>query len=248
VRERRKSAGTSTRTTRARAAIVVTCEHGGNAVPVQLRALFRGRTALLRSHRGWDPGALDLAETLAARLRAPLVASTTTRLLVDLNRSPHNPRVLSEVTRPLPPAERRALLERHHAPYWTAVRAEVARAFAKHARVVHLGVHSFTPVLDDQVRRPDVALLYDPRRAPERALAVEWARALARALPGRAIGRNDPYRGTADGLTTALRREHGARSYVGIEIEVNQKHVGRGGRFPRWVVDALVETLEEVMS
>jgi hypothetical protein len=34
---------------------------------------------------------------------------------------------------------------------------------------------------------------------------------------------NYPYQGKADGFTTTLRRKWPADSYVGIEIEVNQK-------------------------
>ena len=66
---------------------LVTCEHGGNDVPPRYRYLFEGIEHLLDTHEGYDPGALALAETLANTLAAPLVASTTTRLLVELNRS-----------------------------------------------------------------------------------------------------------------------------------------------------------------
>src|SRR5690349_3517443 len=107
--------------------VVVTAEHGGNVVPREYRALFRARAKLLASHRGWDPGTLDLARRLGDALHAPLVAATTTRLLVDLNRSPHNPRAFSEITRRLPPADRRRLLEEHHRPHWDTVRARLAR-------------------------------------------------------------------------------------------------------------------------
>jgi len=229
-------------------AVLVTCEHGGNEVPREHRALFRGRKALLASHRGWDPGTLELASRLSTALHAPLVASTVTRLLVDLNRSPHNPRVFSEVTRPLPRAERMELLDRWHRPHWDAARKALATSLGAHGCALHLGVHSFTPVLAGVRRRPDFAVLYDPARPLERALAVDWARALARALPERVVRRNDPYRGCADGLTTVMRRELPAASYVGIEIEINQKHIDRSGRFPTWVADALLDTLAEVLA
>ena len=97
-------------------------------------------------------------------------------------------------------------------------------------------------------RKADVALLYDPSRPAELRLVLAWARALAAALPTRVVRRNDPYRGYADGLTTAMRREQGPRSYLGIEIEINQRHVGPGGRFPAWVPDALIGTLSEVLA
>jgi predicted N-formylglutamate amidohydrolase len=228
--------------------VVVTCEHGGHDVPPEYRALFRDHAALLRSHRGWDPGALGLARTLAERIGATLVAATTTRLLVDLNRSPHNPRVLSEITRALPPDQRAELLARFHRPHWSAVSAAVERALAGGGRVLHLGVHSFTPVLEGVSRRPDLALLCDPARAPERDLATAWAHGLRRELPDRVVARNDPYRGTSDGLATALRKRYGPRRYAGIEIEVNQKHIGRQGRFPSWVSSALLRTLDEALA
>ncbi|HTO59218.1 MAG TPA: N-formylglutamate amidohydrolase, partial [Pseudomonadales bacterium] len=72
---------------RREARVVVTCEHGGHRIPPRWAALFERRRTLLESHRGWDSGALTFARKLAKALDAPLVANTTSRLLVDLNRS-----------------------------------------------------------------------------------------------------------------------------------------------------------------
>jgi predicted N-formylglutamate amidohydrolase len=41
------------------AGLVITCEHGGNRIPKPYRDLFHADQALLSSHRGFDPGALD---------------------------------------------------------------------------------------------------------------------------------------------------------------------------------------------
>lgn len=226
-------------------AVLVTCEHGGNQVPAPYRKLFEGQKRLLASHRGWDPGTRALARELARKLHAPLIASEITRLLVDLNRSPHNPRAFSEITRPLPWTDRLELLERCHQPHWAKVRAELSRLGRGGRPVVHLAVHSFTPVLNGVRRRADLALLYDPARPSERALAARWVRGLAHALPGRIVARNDPYRGNADGLTTAMRKEHSDRQYLGIEVEVSQRHVGKDGRFPCWVAESLLSTFVE---
>ena len=54
-----------------------------------------------RTHRGWDPGALLLAREMVERFDARLYFETTTRLLVDLNRSVGNPELHSEATRHL---------------------------------------------------------------------------------------------------------------------------------------------------
>lgn len=91
-------------------------------------------------------------------------------------------------------------------------------------------------------------MLYDPSRPRERWLATTWAEALAIALPDRVVRRNSPYRGAADGMTTALRRLFPDAQYSGVEIEVNQRHLGTHGSFPAWVADALLETLPDAPS
>jgi predicted N-formylglutamate amidohydrolase len=191
-------------------------------VPARYAPLFRGHGALLRSHRGWDPGALEIARALARSLEAPLVAATTTRLLVDLNRSPHNRAIFSELTRGLSAADRATLIDQIHAPHWDRVRRALDGA---EKPVLHVAVHSFTPRLEGQVRDFEIGLLYDPARAVERGWAKRWRASLREHAPRLRVRLNAPYRGNADGLTTSLRRERGARheaSYAGIELEMNQ--------------------------
>jgi len=222
--------------------VLVTCEHGGRHVPEPYRRLFADAEKVLTSHRGWDPGALHLARDLAHRLGAPLRAAMTTRLLVDLNRSAHNPRVFSSFTRGLPKEERRALLSAFHQPYREAVDRDVSQA-ASGAVVVHLSVHSFTPVLNGVTRKADVGLLYDPRRPQEGALAADWVVALRGAGAGLQVRRNQPYLGRSDGLTTWLRGRHPDRRYLGLEVEVNQRLLDAQGRFPGELVGLLAATL-----
>ena len=222
---------------------LITAEHGGNAVPEVFAPLFRDRGELLASHRGWDPGAAPLARTLAASLGAQCLVANVTRLLVDLNRSERNPTVFSEVTGILPPEVRAGLLETYHRPHRLGVAKLVASAVEAGEDVLHLGVHTFTPVLRGEERRADVALLYDPSRPAERTLAAAWTRGLRARLPDLRIRRNYPYRGTSDGLTTTLRRRFPDPRYLGIEIEVNQRLLGPDGRFPDRIGQALLDTL-----
>jgi predicted N-formylglutamate amidohydrolase len=192
-------------------------------VPARYRSLLAGAARALASHRGYDRGALALARALARRLRVPLLAATTTRLLVDHNRTATHPDCFSRYTRVLAGEARARLLADL---YWPHRRA-VERKIAAHARagrsVLHVAVHSFTPVLRGVQRDADVGLLYDPARAPERALCARWRRELAQRDARLRVRLNYPYRGTEDGLTTALRRALPARLYQGIEIELNQQ-------------------------
>ncbi len=204
-------------------AFIITCEHGGNAVPLAYAALFAGHEALLQTHRGWDLGALPLAQELASALAAPLFVATTTRLLIDLNRSIGHRDLYSEATRHLPAATRREIVEKYYRPHRDAVEAEVARLISAGQRVVHIASHSFTPELAGVVRRADVGWLYDPRRAGEGVFAQQWLSALQSLRPELKLRRNYPYQGKDDGLTSLLRQRHSAAQYVGIELEVNQR-------------------------
>jgi predicted N-formylglutamate amidohydrolase len=200
--------------------LVLSCEHATNAVPRAWRALFRGQRALLATHRGFDLGARDVARALARSLGAPLYETRVTRLLVDANRTPGHFALFSTWTRALPEAEREALLARFHAPHWRRVRAAVRPGDGR--RVVHVSVHSFTPVWNGHPRDIDVGLLYDPARPAEAAFCAAWAAALRRADPSLRVRRNAPYRGVSNCLPTALRRELPAARYLGLELELSQ--------------------------
>jgi len=223
--------------------LLITCEHGGNRVPARYRAAFAGAERALASHRGHDPGALQLARDFARRLDAPLVFSTTSRLLVELNRSPGHPQIFSEYSRRLPPAMREEIVQRYYAPYRAAVERHVRRG----TRVLHVSSHSFTPRLAGTVRSADIGLLFDPRREGEAQFCRRWQIDLLDRSPGLRVKRNYPYRGWADGLTTYLRTRFPGDAYMGIELEVNQKFpLGDPARW-RALRRTLVGSLESLL-
>jgi predicted N-formylglutamate amidohydrolase len=214
---------------RRRHTLLVTCEHGGNRVPKEYAELFAGAAAVLESHRGFDLGALEVARHFGRRLGIRPLTAMTTRLVVDLNRSPGHRSVLSPYTRTLPPAQRSAILAAHYWPYRNAVENAVAAAADGGESVLHVSTHSFTPVLRGEERNCDIGLLYDPRRRGEVRFVEAWRGALRDAAPDLVVRRNYPYRGVSDALVTHLRRRYGGRGYVGMELEINQKHVGSRG-------------------
>ena len=228
---------------------LITCEHGGNRIPPKYRALFRNARALLDTHRGYDAGALAMARELAAALQAPLISSTVSRLLVDLNRSVGHPRSHHEAIRDIAPELRDEILERYYRPYRAQAEQCVGDAVAGHRRVIHISSHSFTPVLDGKTRSADVGLLYDPARHGEVALCERWKNALTVLAPHLKVRRNYPYAGKGDGLTRHLRRRYSPRVYVGVELEINQKHVAAPAAqyraLRRAIVDALRIALDE---
>jgi predicted N-formylglutamate amidohydrolase len=198
-------------------------------VPAELSPLFAGAERVLDSHRGLDYGALEVARAFGARLGVDPITATTTRLVVDLNRSPYHRNVFSEYTRPLSRERRSAVLDEHYWPYRRRAEQVVDRAVRAGTFVLHVSSHSFTPELAGHVRNCDIGFLYDPRRRSEVRFIEAWDEAVRARAPELVARRNYPYKGISDSFVTHLRRRHPDRSYAGIELEVNQKHVGSAG-------------------
>lgn len=228
--------------------LLFTCEHGGNRIPARYAAHFRDARRSLAGHAGFDPGALDLARRLARRFDAALYASTVSRLLVDLNRSPGHRHLFSAYVAELDREEKRRILERYYVPYRSRVEERVRRLLESGETVVHVAVHSFVPVLNGTIRRADIGLLYDPTRRGERRFCRSWAELLREGTPPWRVRLNSPYRGTTDGLTTFLRRRFGPTRYWGVELEVNQKHLVRMRALRPTLLRAIEDSLARAMK
>lgn len=205
--------------------LVLTCEHGGNTVPAELMPLFSGAEDVLASHRGWDIGALDLFRTLEPMADHGAFA-TLSRLCIEMNRSIGHPKLFSAYTRTATKEQQQELLQAY-STYRDRITAAIQDLIAAGDAVLHISVHSFTPVLDGVERHVDIGLLYDPSRPDERGFCGAWRKQLAHGSPDLIVRMNRPYKGTADGFTTALRKVF-PRNYSGIELEVNQRFAPKG--------------------
>ncbi|MCL4235205.1 MAG: N-formylglutamate amidohydrolase, partial [Deltaproteobacteria bacterium] len=196
------------------------------------------------SHRGWDAGAIELARRFRDALHAPLHSFSITRLIVDANRSPRNPDVFSEYSRTLDDAARAELLDRHHARFRDEVLRRIIRLQNREIGVIHLSVHSFTPMWKGRARPTDIGILFDPASREEAAFARSWMRRL-RGAGDWAVHANRPYRGTDDGHTTTL-RDINVDRYVGIELEINQRFVDS----PAWanLCERVVGTFRDALA
>ncbi len=227
--------------------IVLTCEHGGNKIPASYAAYFARAKGVLATHRGYDIGALRLARQLARSLRVELQAATVSRLLIDLNRSPGHRSLFSEFMAKASREERDAIFRGFYLPYRKKVEAKVARHLRAGSKVLHLAIHSFTPVLNGTRRRADIGLLYDPRSEAEREFCHRWRRELGREAPWLCVRYNYPYRGRADGLGTYLRRRMGAKGCLAVELEVNQRHLSHPGATSAKVRRAIALSLRSAL-
>lgn len=203
--------------------IVLTCEHAGNQIPKKYSPLFKNDLEILNTHKGFDPGAYDLFQHLSG-LSDFKFAHHTSRLLVEVNRSIGHPNLFSEFSKKLKATERQEILDNYYFPYRNSVEEIISKNIEKGERLLHLSIHSFTPVFNGETRKADIGLLYDPSRELEKDFCKKLQHQLLILSSQLNVRFNYPYLGKADGFTTYLRKKF-PENYAGIEIEINQKFV-----------------------
>ena len=173
----------------------LTCDHAGHLLPRSLGDLGVAEPDL-RTHIGWDLGALGVALRLSALLDATLVAQPYSRLVIDCNRvlgcaasiPERSERTDVPGNRDLDPEARRAREREIHQPYHDEI-ARLLDARAREGRpTLLLAVHSFTPVYDGVPRPWHVALSSDGYRELAEAMI-----AVLREDPDLVVGDNEPY-------------------------------------------------------
>lgn len=224
--------------------LILSCEHGGNRIPAVYRSLFGRDTALLETHRGLDIGALAIARAIARTLSVPLHYSQTSRLLVDLNRSLRHRNLFSEFSRNCDAETRERILLKYYYPYRQNLESQIRKLIADRRPVIHLSIHSFTPVLAGQTRNADFGLLYDPGRRLEQQFCARMKTVLDM-RSSRVTRLNYPYRGYNDGMTTYLRKRVPRNAYLGIEIEINQRDIMT---YAEQINDILINALRDLLG
>ncbi|WP_407450253.1 N-formylglutamate amidohydrolase [Fibrobacter sp.] len=224
--------------------LMLTCEHASNKLPATFKKVVPAE--ILKTHRAYDIGALAVFRKLVKFAKPEFFCEGKfSRLFVDLNRTITNKSAFSEYYEAFEASDKAAAekAKAQATAYWNEYRATIKKfvqqnigkdsrgnsgksAENKDAEIIHLGIHSFTPVLNGKVRNTDIGILYDPTRPQERAYANVIKAEIKRLYPAMKVRFNYPYKGTSDGLTTTLRKKFGPQ-YVGIEIEINQKFFQR---------------------
>lgn len=193
--------------------VLLLCDHASNAVPDDIDLGID--PALLDLHIGVDIGAAAVTRALAARLDAPAILATVSRLVIDLHREPDHIGLIPHCSdgHAIPgneTADRAARIARFHAPYHRVLRDQVRRQRPS----LILSIHSFTPCLEHGgTPRPwEIGILYNRDTRAARP-AVEWLRA-----QGCVTGDNEPYSGRL--LNATLNRRAEAQGIPSIAIEI----------------------------
>lgn len=227
--------------------LVLSCEHASWTLPPGID--LGVPPEVLQSQAGWDHGAYEIAIRISLATGIHLHAGAFSRMFVDLNRGPDHPDVVPTVSYGaavpgnvnLTPGDRAARIAGFHAPYWDAVRHDVAARLHDRGEVLHFSSHTFDPALDPAHRTFEVGVLYDPAHAYEAARAEQLLFALRRA--GIDVRANEPYTGVGNAICTSFRNEFANQPYAGIQLETSHAVTHTPGGCAR-IADAILPFLE----
>lgn len=201
--------------------LILTCEHATNLLPSQYQAHFESEQHRLETHEGFDLGAFEVYKSLQD-LADYSSHYPWSRLLIEVNRSLHHPRLFSSISKHLDPTEKNRLIVDFYESYRHQIQQKIEDSIKAGEQVLHVSVHSFTPVLNGSIREAELGILYDPRRKAEKDWAEGFKKELKSHFGQFKIRMNYPYLGKSDGFTTSLRKKF-PKHYMGIELEINQK-------------------------
>ncbi|WP_053331702.1 N-formylglutamate amidohydrolase [Criblamydia sequanensis] len=226
--------------------VVLSVEHAGFELPYGFEISIPEK--ILTSHRGYDKGAFEIGEAFEKVFKTGFFSQSLSRLVIEMNRSLNHPFLFSSYTKGLTKEEKKSLIDQYYFPYRDAVQSLISRKIKQEGSVVHLSLHTFTPIFKGIKRNAMIGLLYDSRRKRERELALSWKENLKKNLDiGYNVKLNYPYLGKADGLTSYFRKIYKPSEYVGLELEVNQALFSKRQAFfdlSILVAEALKESLK----
>jgi predicted N-formylglutamate amidohydrolase len=224
--------------------LILICEHASNYIPPAYRRLGLA-SADLRRHIAWDIGALVLAQHLSARLDAPLIYASHSRLLLDLNRDPAAADSIVEHSEdtPIPGNVGLSTDERQHRRQWLyePFHRELGRIVDHRLRTATptalLSVHSFTPSYRGEERPWKVGVVSGSDRRLADPLLVRL-----REEASLTIGDNQPY-AAADGVYHTLQRHAESRGLASVLLEVRNDQIQHAPGRSEWA-----ERLEKILK
>lgn len=228
--------------------VVLLCDHASNNIPAQFHDLGLKPDDLAR-HIAWDPGALEVATAMSARLDAPVVYSTVSRLVIDCNRPLHSDRLIvteSDGThvpgnRQLDETARSRRIEAFYRPFHAAVDELLDHRAGAGRDTALVAIHSFNPVYGGVARPWHVGVIFGAdRRLADPVLAG------LRAEANIVVGENQPY-SPADQVFWTLETHGEARGFMTVMIELRNDIIATKYAQARWA-ERLSELLEDALG
>lgn len=232
------------------AGVLIVCDHASSAIPPGYGSLGLEPEALGR-HIAYDIGAAALARALAARLAAPAVLTTFSRLLIDPNRGADDPTLVMRYSDgAIVPGNAKTdakeiarRLERFWTPYRDEVAGTVEAMTATGEPPALVSIHSFTPVWRGAPRRWKVGVLWDLDDRIAKPLLEGLAAESDLHVEG--IGDNEPYDGALAGDT--IDAVATARGLANALIEIRQDLIAESPGALAWA-DRFARLLKPILA
>ncbi|MAU40630.1 MAG: N-formylglutamate amidohydrolase [Kordiimonas sp.] len=225
--------------------LVLICDHASNHIPPEYDNLGLEQE-LLKQHIAYDIGAAELTRNLSQIFDAPALLADFSRLLVDVNRTPDSPTLCPQVSdgidipgnQDINNAELQTRLDRFYHPYHDAAGLLVLKKKQQGRVPLVLGIHSYTPIMNDTPRPWHAGMLWD--KDPRLAMA------LIEALEnhGYHVGDNEPYSGRE--LFYTMDRHGAAHGFPQVTVEIRQDEIDHAQGISKWtaiMADVLKEAL-----
>ena len=206
--------------------IFLTCDHASNTIPKKLNSLeLTGN--ILRSHRGWDIGALQVSRYISKQLKATLCYTNYSRLVIDCNRpltvDDSIPKSVDGVIIPgnsdIAIADREQRIAEIFEPYHDQIGKLLKEQLIQYPDTAYLAVHSFTPIMNGKIRPWDIGVTF---RTQSRF--SEFVLHSLKDYEDLNIGVNEPYPITPEGDYGIT--EHGEKNGLdSMLIEIRQDRI-----------------------
>ncbi len=233
---------------KSREGVIIICDHASNHIPDGYDNL--GLEAdVLDSHIGWDIGAADVARCMSFMMNVPAIFASTSRLLIDCNRHPDHasliPAISDGVSVPANQQLSISNIESRKKSYYDPFHRACTEIISDHVeegyKPLVIGLHSFTPNMDDVDRPWQIGFMWDedPRLAQAMIGLIERETDLT-------VGINEPYSGRD--LYYTMERHGAAHGLPQCVIEIRNDLITEGeGMIRQWSA-LLADCLDECMS
>lgn len=197
--------------------VLLVCDHASNFIPLEYDNLGLAPVDL-QSHIAWDIGAAEVTRGISAILDAPALLARCSRLVIDTNRAIADPTLIVScvdgIQIPgninLSPRAVQKRIKEFYIPFHASAELLVKSRITQHPLFV--GIHTFTPVFEKQLRNLEFAVLWNHDQRLARHLGREFKEL------GFKVGWNNPYSGK---IFFETQNRHGAQNqlpHVTIEI------------------------------
>ena len=230
------------------ASFLLLCDHATNLLPPEFGTLGLAAADLDR-HIAYDIGALPVALAIGQTLKATVIYTRFSRLLIDPNRGEDDPTLVMQISDgavvpgnvKIHAAARERRIAEFYAAYHSAISAEIDAMIGRSVVPAIVSIHSFTEAWRGNPRKWRAAILWDkdPRLAPP--LLHEL-----RAQTGCEIGDNEPYSGHLRNDT--IFRHATSRGLPNALIEIRQDLIREAKGQQEWgglIADCLKAIVEK---